>query len=52
MLAFKFFSIFSFDGHIVYSSGTIFAIFIGSHLGNISVKSESQSDQCLGGDSI
>ena len=30
-----FFFIFSFGGHLVYHSGTILAILVGSHLGNI-----------------
>ena len=38
---FKDFSIFSSGGHLVYRSGTIFAIFVGSHLGNIPIKLKS-----------
>ena len=37
---FKDFSFFSSDGHLVYWSGTILAILVGSHLGNIPVKFE------------
>ena len=36
------FSIFSSGSHLVYRSGTILAILIGSHLGNIPMKFESQ----------
>ena len=39
-LTFKDFSIFSSGGHLVYGSGTILAILVGSHLGNISMKFE------------
>ena len=35
------FSIFSSDGHLVYRSGSILAILVGSHLGNIPMKYES-----------
>ena len=35
------FSIFSYGGHHVYRSGTILAILIGSHIGNIPMKFES-----------
>ena len=38
---FKDFSIFSSGGHLVYQSGMILAILVGSHLGNIPMKSES-----------
>ena len=38
---FKDFSFFSMDGHLVYRSGTILAILVGSHLGNIPMKFES-----------
>ena len=38
---FKDFSIFSSGGHLVYRSGTILAIMLGSHLGNIPMKFES-----------
>ena len=38
---FKDFSIFSSGGHLVYRSGTILAILVGSHLGNIPMKFES-----------
>ena len=40
-MTFKNFSIFSFGGHLVYQSGTILAILVGSHLGNIPMKFES-----------
>ena len=39
---FKDFSIFSSGGHLVYRSGAILAILVGSHLGNIPMKFESQ----------
>ena len=39
-MAFKDFSICSSGGHLVYRSGTIYAIIVGRHLGNIPVKSE------------
>ena len=35
---FKEFSISTYGGHLVYRSGTILAILVGSHLGNIPVK--------------
>ena len=38
---FKGSSIFSSGGHLVYRSGTILAILVGSHLHNIPVKFES-----------
>ena len=38
---FKDFSIFSSGGHLVYQNKTIFAILVGSHLGNIPMKFES-----------
>ena len=34
-------SIFSSGGHLAYRSGTILAILVGSHIGNIPMKSES-----------
>ena len=37
---FKDFSIFSSGGHLVYRSGKILAILVGSHLGNILMKCE------------
>ena len=40
-LTFKDFSIFSSGSHLVYRSGTILAILVGSHLGNIPMKFES-----------
>ena len=44
------FSIFSFSGHLVYRSGIILAILVGSHLGNIPVKFESHWSKDLVGD--
>ena len=38
---FKDFSIFSSGGHLVYRSGTVLAILLGSHRGNIPMKFES-----------
>ena len=38
---FKDLSIFSSGGHLVYQSGTILAILVGSYLGNIPMKLES-----------
>ena len=38
---FKDFSFFRMDGHLVYRSGMILAILVGSHLGNIPMKFES-----------
>ena len=38
---FKDFSVFSSGGHPAYRSGTILAILVGSHLGNIPMKFES-----------
>ena len=46
---FKDISIFSSGGHLVYPSRTILAILIGSHLGNIPMKSESHSPKGSGG---
>ena len=40
-LMFKIFSTFSSGGHLVYWSGTILAVWDGSHLSNIPVKFES-----------
>ena len=37
----KIFSILGSGGHLVYRNRTILAILVGSHLGNIPVKSES-----------
>ena len=39
-MALKGFSIFSSGGHLVYRNGTILAILVGSHLGNIPVTFE------------
>ena len=49
MLTFKDFSIFSSGGHLVYRSGTILAILVGSHLGNIPMKFESHWPKGSGG---
>ena len=46
---FKYFSIFSSGGHLVYQSGTILAILVGSHLGNIPMKFESHWPKGSGG---
>ena len=46
---FKKFSIFSSGGHLVYRSGTILAILVGSHLSNIPMKFESHWPKGLGG---
>ena len=46
---FKDFSIFSSGGHLVYRSGTILAILVGSHLGNIHMKFESLWPKGSGG---
>ena len=46
---FKDFSIFSSGGHLVYRSGTILAILVGSHLGNIPMKFESYWPKGSGG---
>ena len=43
------FSIFSSGGHLVYRSGTILAILVGRHLGNIPMKFESHSPKGSGG---
>ena len=48
-LTFKDFSIFSSGGHLVYRSGTILAILVGSHLGNIPMKFESHWPKGSGG---
>ena len=46
---FKDFSILSSGGHLVYGSGMILAILVGSHLGNISMKFESHWPKGSGG---
>ena len=46
---FKDFSNFSSGGHLVYRSGTVLAILVGSHLGNIPVKFESHWPKGSGG---
>ena len=48
-LTFKDFSIFSSGGHLVYRSGTILAILVESHLGNIPMKFESHWPKGSGG---
>ena len=49
MLTFKDFSIFSSGGHLVYRSGTVLAILLGSHRGNITMKFESHWPKGSGG---
>ena len=51
-LTFKDFSVFSSGGHFVYWSGTILAILVRSHLGNIPEKFESHWPKGLEEDSI
>ena len=46
---FKDFSFFSSGGHLVNRSGTILAILVGSHLGNIPMKFESHWPKGSGG---
>ena len=46
---FKEFSIFSSGRHLVYPSGTILAILVGSHLGNIPMKFKSHWPKGSGG---
>ena len=48
-MTFKDFSSFSSGGHLVYRSGTILAILVGSHLGNIRMKFESHWPKGYGG---
>ena len=51
-MAFKrFFSIFSSGGQLVYQSGMVIAILVGSHLGMIPVELESHWPKGLGEDS-
>ena len=50
-MAFKDFSIISSDGQLVYQSGMVIAILVGSHLGMIPVKLESHWPKGLGKDS-
>ena len=50
-MAFKDFSIFSSGDQLVYQSGEVIAILIGSHVGVIPVKLESHWPKGLGGDS-
>ena len=49
---FKDISIFSSGGHLVYRSGTILAILVGSHLGNIPMKFKSHWPKGSGGASF
>ena len=49
---FKDFSIFSSGGHLVYRSGTISAILVGSRLGNIPMKFKSHWPKGSGGVSL
>ena len=46
---FEDFSILSSGGHLVYRSGMILAILVGSHVGNIPMKFESHWPKGLGG---
>ena len=46
---FKDFSNFSSGGHLVYRSGTILPILVGSHLGNIPMNSKSHLPKGSGG---
>ena len=46
---FKDFSIFSSGGHLVYRSGTVLAILLGSHRGNITMQFESHWPKSSGG---
>ena len=46
---FKDISIFSSGSHLVYPSRTILAVLVGSHLGNIPMKSESHWPEGSGG---
>ena len=46
---FKDFSFSSMGGHLVYPSGTIFAILVESHLGNVPMKFESHWPKGSGG---
>ena len=48
-MTFKDFSIFSSCSHLVYRSGPILAILVGSHLGNIPMKFESHWPKGSGG---
>ena len=48
-MTFKDFSIFSSGGHLVYRSGTILALLVGSHLGNMPMKFESYWPKGSGG---
>ena len=48
-LTFKYFSIFSSGGHLVYWSGTILANLVGGHLGNIPMKFELHWSKGSGG---
>ena len=48
-LRLKIFLFFSMGGHLVYRSGTISAVLVGSHLGNIPMKFESHWPKGSGG---
>ena len=48
-MTFKDFSFFSSGGHLVYRSGRILAIYVGSYLGNIPMKFESHWPKGSGG---
>ena len=48
-MTFKDFSFLRMGGHLVYRSGTILAILVGSHLGNIPMKFESHWPKGSGG---
>ena len=48
-MTFKDFSFSSMGGHLVYRSGTILAILVGSHLGNIPLKLKSHWPKGSGG---
>ena len=46
---FKDFSISTYGGHLVYRSGTILSLLVGSHLGNIPMNCESHWPKDSGG---
>ena len=48
-LMFKYFSIFSSGGHLIYRSGTIFSFLAREHLDNIPMKFESHLPKGSGG---
>ena len=49
-MTFEDFSFPSMGGHLVYPSGMVLAILVGSHLGNIPMKFESHWPKGSGGD--